>query len=175
RRWPAAAARRLAVVGLGPGARDLTAPRAVDELRRASVVVGLDQYLDQVRDLLRPGTRVVASGLGQEEERARSAVEEARTGAAVALIGSGDAGVYAMASPALDFAGADIDVVGVPGITAAAAASNLLGPRWATTTPTFRCPTCTPPGRRSSAGCGPPPRATSRSASTTPAAKSATG
>ncbi|GAA3746577.1 cobalt-precorrin 5A hydrolase/precorrin-3B C17-methyltransferase [Spinactinospora alkalitolerans] len=118
---------RLAVVGLGPGARDLTAPRAVAELGRASVVVGLDQYVDQVRDLLRPGTRVLDSGLGQEEERARSAVCAARTGAAVALIGSGDAGVYAMASPALDFAGADIDVVGVPGITAAAAAANLLG------------------------------------------------
>ncbi|RNL87303.1 precorrin-3B C(17)-methyltransferase [Halostreptopolyspora alba] len=118
---------RLAVVGLGPGARDQATPRAVAELRRASVVVGLDQYLDQVRDLLRPGTRVVVSGLGQEEERARTAVEEARTGAAVALVGSGDAGVYAMASPALDFAGADIDVVGVPGITAAVAASNLLG------------------------------------------------
>ncbi|CAM3790277.1 precorrin-3B C(17)-methyltransferase [Nocardiopsis rhodophaea] len=118
---------RLAVVGLGPGARDLTAPRAVAELRRASVVVGLDQYVDQVRDLLRPGTRILVSGLGQEEERARTAVEEARTGAAVALIGSGDAGVYAMASPALDFAGPDIEVVGVPGITAAVAASNLLG------------------------------------------------
>ncbi|WP_017539067.1 cobalamin biosynthesis protein, partial [Nocardiopsis halophila] len=118
---------RLAVIGLGPGARDLTAPRAAEELRRASVAVGLDQYLDQVRDLLRPGTRVVSSGLGQEEERARTAVREAQAGAAVALIGSGDAGVYAMASPALDFAGADIEVVGVPGITAAVAASNLLG------------------------------------------------
>ena len=47
---------RLALVGLGPGARDLLPPRAVTELRRASVVAGLDQYLDQVRDLLRPGT-----------------------------------------------------------------------------------------------------------------------
>lgn len=118
---------RLAVIGLGPGARDLTTPRAVAELQRASVVVGLDQYLEQVGDLLRPGTSVRSSGLGQEEERARSAVAEARSGAAVALIGSGDAGVYAMASPALDFAGADIDVVGIPGVTAATAASNLLG------------------------------------------------
>ncbi|KIH96936.1 ATP-binding protein [Streptomonospora alba] len=118
---------RLALVGLGPGARDLTAPRALAELHRASVVVGLDQYLDQVRDLLRRGTRVVASGLGQEEERARTAVAEAQQGAAVALIGSGDAGVYAMASPALDFAGDDIDVVGVPGITAAVAAAHRLG------------------------------------------------
>jgi cobalt-precorrin 5A hydrolase/precorrin-3B C17-methyltransferase len=118
---------RLAVVGLGPGARDLLTPRAREELRRASVLVGLDQYVDQIRDLLRPGTRVLESGLGAEEERARTAVAEARRGHAVALIGSGDAGVYAMASPALAEASDDIDVVGVPGVTAALAAGAILG------------------------------------------------
>ena len=118
---------RLAVVGLGPGARDLLTPRAAAELRRAAVVVGLDQYVAQIRDLLRPGTRVLESGLGAEEERARTAVAEARAGHAVALIGSGDAGVYAMASPALAEAADDIDVVGVPGVTAALAAAALLG------------------------------------------------
>jgi cobalt-precorrin 5A hydrolase/precorrin-3B C17-methyltransferase len=80
-----------------------------------------------VRDLARPGTRILETGLGKEEERAHSAVREAEQGHAVALIGSGDAGVYAMASPALEVAGDDIDVVGVPGVTAALAASNLLG------------------------------------------------
>ncbi|MCM3266224.1 precorrin-3B C(17)-methyltransferase [Streptomyces thermoviolaceus] len=118
---------RLAVIGLGPGARDLLTPRAKAELRRASVLVGLDQYVDRIRDLLRPGTRVLESGLGAEEERARTAVAEARRGHAVALIGSGDAGVYAMASPALAEAGDDIDVVGVPGVTAALAAGAILG------------------------------------------------
>ncbi|MGV9453256.1 precorrin-3B C(17)-methyltransferase [Streptomyces sp. NPDC003635] len=118
---------RLAVVGLGPGARDLLTPRARAELRRASVLVGLDQYVDQIRDLLRPGTRLLESGLGAEEERARTAVAEARKGHAVALIGSGDAGVYAMASPALAEASDDIDVVGVPGVTAALAAGAILG------------------------------------------------
>ncbi|MGR8011285.1 precorrin-3B C(17)-methyltransferase [Streptomyces hypolithicus] len=118
---------RLAVVGLGPGARDLLTPRAREEIRRASVLVGLDQYVDQIRDLLRPGTRVLESGLGAEEERARTAVAEARAGHAVALIGSGDAGVYAMASPALAEASDDIDVVGVPGVTAALAAAAILG------------------------------------------------
>jgi cobalt-precorrin 5A hydrolase/precorrin-3B C17-methyltransferase len=54
-------------------------------------------------------------------------VAEARKGHAVALVGSGDVGVYAMASPALAVAGADIDVVGVPGITAGLAAAALLG------------------------------------------------
>nr|WP_260859628.1 precorrin-3B C(17)-methyltransferase [Streptomyces cupreus] len=118
---------RLAVVGLGPGARDLLTPRAKAELRRASVLVGLDQYVDQIRDLLRPGTRVLESGLGAEEERARTAVAQARKGHAVALIGSGDAGVYAMASPALAEASDDIEVVGVPGVTAALAAGAILG------------------------------------------------
>jgi cobalt-precorrin 5A hydrolase/precorrin-3B C17-methyltransferase len=128
---------RLAVLGLGPGARDLLPPRAVAELRRASVIVGLGQYVDQVRDLLRPGTEVLESRLGAEEERAKTAVDLARAGHAVALVGSGDAGVYAMASPALLQAGGDsrtgnsdtrdIEVVVVPGITASLAAAALLG------------------------------------------------
>ncbi|SNX57503.1 cobalt-precorrin 5A hydrolase/precorrin-3B C17-methyltransferase [Streptomyces sp. TLI_55] len=118
---------RLAVVGLGPGARDLLTPRAKAELQSAAVLVGLDQYVDQIRDLLRPGTRILESGLGAEEERARTAVAEARKGRAVALIGSGDAGVYAMASPALAEASDDIEVVGVPGVTAALAAAAILG------------------------------------------------
>ena len=118
---------RLALVGLGPGSRDLLTPRAVAELRRSSVVVGLHAYVDQVADLLRPGTRVLASELGQEEARARTAVEQARSGHAVALVGSGDAGVYTMASPALSLAGDDIDVVAVPGITAGLASAALVG------------------------------------------------
>jgi cobalt-precorrin 5A hydrolase/precorrin-3B C17-methyltransferase len=118
---------RLAVIGIGPGARDLMTPRAVAELRRAAVVAGLDTYLEQVADLLRPGTRVLASGLGAEQERAAEAVAQARAGRAVALIGSGDAGVYAMGSPALDLAGDDIDVTVVPGVTAALAVAAVLG------------------------------------------------
>ncbi len=122
-----AARGRLALVGLGPGARDLMTPRSVAELRQASVVVGLRQYVDQIRDLLRPGTHVLVSELGAEEERAAAAVDQARQGRAVALVGSGDAGIYAMASPALESADGSIDVVGAPGITAALAAAALLG------------------------------------------------
>ncbi|AEH09740.1 MULTISPECIES: precorrin-3B C(17)-methyltransferase [Protofrankia] len=118
---------RLAIVGLGPGDRDLLTPRAARELARASVIVGLDQYLDSVRDLIRPGARVLASGLGAEEARAGAAVDAARAGHAVALIGSGDAGVYAMGSPALERADGSFDVVGVPGVTAALSAAALLG------------------------------------------------
>jgi cobalt-precorrin 5A hydrolase/precorrin-3B C17-methyltransferase len=118
---------RLAIVGLGPGARDQLTPLATEQLRASSVVVGLDQYVDQVRDLLRPGTRILVTGMGQEEQRARTAVDQARAGHAVALVGSGDAGVYAMASPALEEADEGLDVVGVPGVTAGLAASAVLG------------------------------------------------
>ena len=118
---------RLAVIGIGPGARDLMTPRAVAELRRAAVVAGLDAYLEQVADLLRPGTRVLASGLGAEQERAAEAVAQARSGRAVALIGSGDAGIYAMGSPALEIADDAIDVTVVPGVTAALAVAAVLG------------------------------------------------
>jgi cobalt-precorrin 5A hydrolase/precorrin-3B C17-methyltransferase len=118
---------RLAVVGIGPGARDLMTPRAMGELRRAAVAVGLDAYLEQVADLLRPGTTVLASGLGAEQERAAEAVAQARAGRAVALVGSGDAGVYAMGSPALEMADDAIDVTVVPGVTAALAAAAVLG------------------------------------------------
>jgi cobalt-precorrin 5A hydrolase/precorrin-3B C17-methyltransferase len=118
---------RLTVVGLGPGAADLRTPRATAALRRASIIVGLDQYVDQIRHLLPAATRIVDSGLGAEQERARTAVELATEGHAVALIGSGDAGVYAMASPALQVAGHDVDVDAVPGVTAALAAAALLG------------------------------------------------
>jgi len=118
---------RLAVIGLGPGSADLRTPRAEAELRRAAVVVGLDSYVDQIRHLLRSGTEIHASALGAEETRARQAVELAAAGRSVALIGSGDAGVYAMASPALQQCPVEVEVLGVPGVTAALAAAALLG------------------------------------------------
>jgi cobalt-precorrin 5A hydrolase/precorrin-3B C17-methyltransferase len=118
---------RLALVSLGPGADDLTVPRAADELAAADVVIGYGPYLDQAARWTSRGAAFERFGLGQEIDRADRAVELARAGRAVALVGSGDVGVYAMASPTLERAGADIDVVGVPGVTAALAASALLG------------------------------------------------
>jgi cobalt-precorrin 5A hydrolase / precorrin-3B C17-methyltransferase len=60
-------------------------------------------------------------------ERAELALSEAREGGSAALVSSGDVGVYAMASPVLELAGKDMDVVVVPGVTAAQAAASLLG------------------------------------------------
>ena len=118
---------RLALVSLGPGDDTLIPPLARETLAASELVVGLDQYVDRVRHLLRPGTRVRTPPLGNEMERAELALSEAREGASVALVSSGDVGVYAMASPVLEIAGDDVDVVIVPGVTASQAAASLLG------------------------------------------------
>jgi cobalt-precorrin 5A hydrolase/precorrin-3B C17-methyltransferase len=118
---------RLYLVSLGPGDEDLIPPLARDALAASEVVVGLDQYVERVRRLLRPGTRVLTPPLGAEVERAKLALDEARAGGSAALVSSGDVGVYAMASPALELAGEDVDVIVVPGIPAAQAAASLLG------------------------------------------------
>jgi cobalt-precorrin 5A hydrolase / cobalt-factor III methyltransferase / precorrin-3B C17-methyltransferase len=118
---------RLMLVSLGPGEEALIPPFAREALAVSELVVGLDQYVDRVRHLLRPGTEVLTMPLGDEVARAEAAIGEARSGAAVCLVSSGDVGVYAMASPALELAGEDVDVVVVPGITAAQAAASLLG------------------------------------------------
>ena len=118
---------RLALVSLGPGEDALIPPLAREALAASELVVGLDQYVDRVRHLLRPGTRVLTPPLGNEMERAELALLEARAGGCAALVSSGDVGVYAMASPVLELAGDDVDVVVVPGVTAAQAAASLLG------------------------------------------------
>jgi cobalt-precorrin 5A hydrolase/precorrin-3B C17-methyltransferase len=117
----------LALVSLGPGEDALIPPLAREALAASELVVGLEQYVKRVRHLLRPGTRVHTLPLGDEVARAEKAIAEARSGGSVALVSSGDVGVYAMGSPALELAGEDVEVVVVPGITAAQAAASLLG------------------------------------------------
>jgi cobalt-precorrin 5A hydrolase / precorrin-3B C17-methyltransferase len=118
---------RLVLVSLGPGEDTLLPPLAREALAASELVVGLEQYVDRIGHLLRPGTRVLTLPLGNEVERAERALSEARAGGSVALVSSGDVGIYAMASPALEMADEDVDVVVVPGVTAAQAAASLLG------------------------------------------------
>ena len=118
---------RLALVSIGPGDETLIPPLARDALAASGLVVGLEQYVERIRHLLRPGTKVLTLPLGDEVARAEKALAEARAGGSVALVSSGDVGVYAMASPALELAEEDLEVIVVPGITAAQAAASLLG------------------------------------------------
>ena len=118
---------RLRVVGIGPGARDLTTPRARQAIRNAAVVVGYRPYVEQIRDLIRPGADVISLGMGTEEQRTALAIEHARAGRSVALVCSGDPAIYAMASPVFEQGTLGIDVEIVPGVTASLAASAILG------------------------------------------------
>ena len=118
---------KLRLVSLGPGSDALIPAMAREALARSEVVVGLEQYVERVRHLLRPGTSVFTLPLGDEIARCEKALAEAREGGSAALVSSGDVGIYAMASPALELAGVDVDVEVIPGITAAQAAASLLG------------------------------------------------
>ncbi|MGV8908046.1 MAG: precorrin-3B C(17)-methyltransferase [Propionicimonas sp.] len=118
---------KLTVIGLGPGSRDLTTPRAQQAIRQASIVVGYRPYVAQVKDLLRPGTKIASTPMGKEEERTSTAIAYAREGHNVALVCSGDPAIYAMASPTLEQGTEGIDIVIIPGVTASLAASAILG------------------------------------------------
>jgi len=130
---------RVTVVGLGPGDARHRTPAATEAVRGADAVVGYGAYVDAAQALLRPEQLVVRSAMGSEAERATQAVALASAGWRVALVSSGDPGVFAMASVTLEVAaehGVDVEVV--PGVTsaqaaAAAAGAPLAGPHAALT------------------------------------------
>jgi cobalt-precorrin 5A hydrolase/precorrin-3B C17-methyltransferase len=120
---------RLRVVGLGPGAPALRSPAAEAAVRHAHVVIGYAPYVDACADLLQPHHEVVRSPIGEEVVRAKQALAEAGGGREVALVCSGDPGVYAMASIALEVAAdaPDVEIEIVPGVTAALASAAAVG------------------------------------------------
>lgn len=116
------------VVGLGPGnARFLTA-QAQAVLQAADVLCGYTVYIDLVRPLY-PDKEVYTTGMTKEIDRCRWALETAQSGKTVALVCSGDAGVYGMASPLLELAQSypAVTVEIVPGLTAALSGGAVLG------------------------------------------------
>jgi precorrin-3B C17-methyltransferase len=118
---------KITVIGLGPGARDLLAPRALQKIQAAEVVVGYNKYIAEIADLCF-GKIIVATGMRAEVERCRKAVIHAREGREVAVVCSGDAGVYGMSGLIYELLGEEkIPVEIVPGITAASAAGAVLG------------------------------------------------
>ena len=119
----------LHIVGLGPGGAAHRTPAATSAVRAAHAVVGYGPYVDTLRPLLRPDQLVVRGTMGAESDRAHSALALARAGWKVALVSSGDPGVFAMAARTLELAGAEpgVDIEIVPGVTAAHAAAAAAG------------------------------------------------
>ena len=116
------------VVGIGPGSIGGMTEDARDAIKNSDVIVGYKVYTDLVKSLC-DGKDVIESGMRQEIERCRMCLDLAKDGKNVALICSGDAGVYGMASPMLEIAAKEgyEDVVIVPGVTAALSGAAVLG------------------------------------------------
>lgn len=124
---------KIMLVGIGPGNVDHMTQRARAAIAEADVVVGYVTYIKLVVDLLE-GKEVIRKGMTEELDRAVHALERAREGKKVALISSGDAGVYGMAGPTYEVlfqAGwtpeSDVEVEVVPGASAINACAALVG------------------------------------------------
>lgn len=115
----------VAVVGIGAGTGDLLTGEAAAALREANVIIGYRTYIEQVKKLY-PGQEFISGSMGAELERCHQALELARSGKRVAMVSSGDPGVYGMAGPLIEEAGGT-PVRILPGVTAAQIAAARLG------------------------------------------------
>lgn len=117
------------MVGIGPGGPLDRTRRAEEAIAQCSVVAGYTRYLELIGDLT-AGKERIATGMTREVERCRMALEQARAGRTVALVSSGDPGVYGMAGLVLEMAAAGgpaVPIEIVPGVSAANALAARLG------------------------------------------------
>ena len=130
---------KLFVVGIGPGGLNHMTFEASEAIAQAEVVIGYQTYLRFIESLLE-GKEVISSGMTREVERCRQAIEIASAGRRVALVSSGDAGIYGMAGLVLELTGNDEvsalhelpqrsrpEIIVVPGVSALQAAAAVLG------------------------------------------------
>ena len=123
------------IVGTGPGATAHLTEAARLAIADSDVIVGYDSYVELVRPLLE-GKQVISTGMMQEVQRCREAIQLARSGESVALVSGGDSGIYGMAGLVLELLEMDsrenpdeprLDVRIIPGISAVQAAAAQLG------------------------------------------------
>ena len=123
---------KISVVGIGPGSLDDITYRARRTIEEATTVVGYKRYVDLIAELVE-GKKVLDTGMTQEIDRCRAALQEASAGENVVVISSGDAGIYGMAGLVLELLvkmdDAEKPEFGgvIPGVSAMSAAAGLLG------------------------------------------------
>ena len=119
---------KIYVVGIGPGAYEKMTIEAADVLKKCDVIIGYTVYIDLVKDHF-PEKEFLSTPMRKEVERCVMAFEEANKGKTVAMICSGDAGVYGMAGliheVGKEYPKTDIEVI--PGVTAAVSGAAVLG------------------------------------------------
>ena len=122
----------IAVIGMGPGMESMMTNQALQALDDAEVIVGYTVYLELLGERF-AGKEMLSTPMKQETERCRLAFEEAAKGKKVAMICSGDAGIYGMASLMFEIKeelgtdAANVDINVIPGITAASSGAAVLG------------------------------------------------
>lgn len=120
---------KIYIVGLGPGDTKFMTPQAAEAIAKSDVVAGYTYYLELIADSI-VGKQLLSSGMKRERERALMAFEAAASGKTVAMVSSGDAGIYGMASLLWELKmteGFNVELEVVPGISALIAAAAKLG------------------------------------------------
>lgn len=119
---------KVSVVGIGPGSYAHMTIQAEQTLRCCDVILGYQVYVELVRGRY-PDKEFVSSPMTKETERCRMALELARSGKNVAVVCSGDSGIYGMAALVYELRGENStpEIAIVPGLTAACSGAALLG------------------------------------------------
>ena len=120
---------KLLVVGFGPGSKEDMSFKAYEAMKHADIITGFTTYINLVKPLF-PDKQFKHTPMTGEIDRCRMAIEDAKSGLNVAIISSGDSGIYGMAGlvyQLVDEMNADIDVEVIPGITAGSSAAAILG------------------------------------------------
>lgn len=119
---------KLTVVGIGPGDYENMTVRADRALARCDTIIGYHVYVDLVRERY-PDKEFLTTPMTREAQRCRMALEEAKKGKDVAMVCSGDSGIYGMAALVYELRGeeAEPEIQVVPGLTAACSGAALLG------------------------------------------------
>lgn len=116
------------IIGLGPGTEKLLAPRAKEAIIDSDVLCGYTVYVDLVKEQY-PDKEIITTPMKQEMKRCELALEAANEGKKVAMLCSGDAGIYGMAGPILEMLPSyeNVEAEVIPGITAAISGAAVLG------------------------------------------------
>lgn len=124
---------KLLVIGFGPGSAEHITERAKEALKESDCIIGYKTYVDLIADFIK-GKEIISTGMSEEVSRAQAAVKLAEQGKTVAVISSGDAGVYGMAGLVYEVlveqgwkeeSGVGVEIV--PGVSAINSCASLLG------------------------------------------------
>lgn len=119
---------KIYVIGTGPGEISQITPKAMEAIQKSNVLAGYNLYVDLLGDLAKD-KEIIQTPMKQEVQRCQAAIASALEGNAVAMISSGDAGVYGMAGLIYELAKdhPELEIEVIPGVTAASSAAAVLG------------------------------------------------